>query len=57
MQNKILCTCKTCGATAYMYTRKRHIPEKDKVFECNKCVAERWKKEEKQPTKKQVILF
>ena len=57
MENKILCTCKICGATAYMYTKKRHVPEKDKIFECNKCVAEKWQKEARVLKTKQAILF
>ena len=56
MKYQILCTCKSCGATAYQFTNKKDVPEKDRIFECNKCTTKRWDKGKNKPTSKQLVF-
>jgi len=57
MKNKILCFCKSCGATAYKYTNEKNTPEKDRIFECNKCVAKRWDRKKNKLVSKQLVFL
>lgn len=55
-QREVITFCKSCGATASLFTTTKKVSEKEKTFECNKCVVKRWKKERKTPKLKQGVF-
>ena len=36
---------------------EKNIPEKDRIFECNRCVAKRWDRKKNKPVFKQLVFL